>query len=339
LEFYKNFAEEVDPKIYTDKAGIWFRRVREDLDNLRVATEWATNTGNAIAALQIAGSLISFIFVHGPLLSEWYDRIKIALARPEGKERTFARAKALSGIGYMLLAQVYPTEDVRPGLEEALSIGEELDDQWIIATALRNLGLFTSLQGNYVEARSFFEKSLENWREMGTVGKSGCAWTLMLLGDTAFNQVEMTWARSLYQEATTILREIGDINFLAYSVRRLGLLAWREGDYVQAAPLCKESLLLNQEAGDRRGMIACLAGFAAIGIIQGKLEYAAKLMAAVDTQLALIGIKLLHVDQTEYERNLTLLRTELDEKTLSKFWRKGKRMSLEQAIALALEEK
>ena len=38
------------------------------------------------------------------------------------------------------------------------------------------------------------------------------------------------------------------------------------------------------------------------------------------------------------KRNLVLLLTKLDQKILNKFWAKGKAMSLDDAIAFALEE-
>ena len=61
-------------------------------------------------------------------------------------------------------------------------------------------------------------------------------------------------------------------------------------------------------------------------------------MAAVETQLASMGMGLLPVDNMEYERNLAHLRANMDEKDLAKFWAKGKAMSLDEVIAFALEE-
>jgi hypothetical protein len=85
-------------------------------------------------------------------------------------------------------------------------------------------------------------------------------------------------------------------------------------------------------------VLACVAGFADIAVVQGKFERGVTLIAAVETQLATMGMRLLPVDKLEYERNLAHLRAKLDEKTLNKFWIKGNAMSLEKAIALALEE-
>ena len=80
-----------------------------------------------------------------------------------------------------------------------------------------------------------------------------------------------------------------------------------------------------------------MAGFADIAVVQEKFARAAQIMAAVETQLASLGMRLLPVDKMEYERNLAVLRAELDEKTLTKFWTKGKEMSLDDAIACALK--
>ena len=339
LDFYLSLAEKSEPHIGHESV-LWINQLDKELDNIRAAMEWSTNSGKAVAALRMAGSLVYFWFywfARGNLLSEWQHRIQLALSRPGGMERTLARAKALNALGFLYWADMYPI-DRRPELEEALSIGRELGDPWNIATALRYLGLLASMQGNYVEARSLLEQSLEIWRSMGPEGRRGVSWTLTFLGDVALNQKESNEARSIFEETVAILREIGDKNFLAYSVRRLGLLAWREKDFGRAIALCQESLSLNRELRDPRGVLACLAGFADIAVVQGKFARAARLMAAVETQLAAMGMRLLPVDKMEYERNLALLRTQLDEKVSSKVWAKGKAMTFEEAIEFAMEE-
>src|SRR6185503_10515411 len=332
LEFYLGLAEKSEPHIFSGEAVVWISRLGKELDNIRAAMDWSTNSGKAVAALQIAGSLVYFWWTHAFLTSEWHDRIQRVLALPEGQERTLARAKALNGIGSSYWVDPNPI-DRRPQLEEALSIGRELGDRWNIATAQRNLGALHNTRGNYSEARSFLEQALKVWRDMGTEGKLGYAISLAFLGDVALNCNEAEWARSLYNESAAVLSEpaVGDNNFLGYPLRRLGQLAWREENYENAISFCKESLSLNYEVSDPRGVMCCVAGFAAIAVARRNFEQAAELLAAVETQLATIGIGLWHMDQREYERNLALLRAKLDEKTLAKFWKKGKRMSFEDA--------
>ena len=339
LGFYLALAEKSEPYIFSAESAIWVSRLDKELDNIRAAMDWSTNSGKAVAALRIAGSLVYFWWTHGFLASEWHDRIQRALALPEGRERTWARAKALNGIGSSYWADANPT-DRRPQLEEALRIGKELGDRWNIATALRNLGALNTIRGNYSEARLFLEQALEAWQAMGGEGKLGYAISVAFLGDVELSCNQLEKARSLYNKSVAGLREpdVGDNNFLGYPLRRLGQLAWREGNYVHAISFCKESLRLNYEVSDPRGVMCCVAGFAAIAVAQGKFERAAELMAAVETQLVTIGIGLWYMDKMEYERNLTLLVTQLDEKVFDKFWAKGKAMTMEQAIAFALEE-
>jgi predicted ATPase/DNA-binding SARP family transcriptional activator len=337
LGFYLDLAEKSEHNILGRDSAAWFGRLDKELDNIRTAIEWSTNSGKATAALRITGALVYFWFAHGYRGSEWNDRVQQALARPEGRERTLVRAKALNGIGFLYWADISPT-DRRQELEEALSIGMEFGDQWNTATALRNLGLLENIQGNFQAARPFLEQSLKLWKDMGSEGRTGYAYTLIFLGDLALKHDEAERARSLYEESVEILRELGENNYLAFSVRRLGQLLWNAGKFTEAIVLCKESLHLNQELGDQRGVLACLAGFAAIAVAQGRFERATILMGAVETQLTSIGIHLLYMDRLDYDRNLALLRAEFDGKTFTKFWAKGKRMSLDESIVFALEE-
>ncbi|HKY55079.1 MAG TPA: tetratricopeptide repeat protein [Anaerolineales bacterium] len=337
LKFYVDLAERSEPNIFGSESTLWFARLDKEIDNIREAMEWATNSRKAMLALRMASALVEVFFVSRPLiLPEWHDRIQQALSRPEGRARTLIRAKALNAVGYMYWADT-SLADKRAELEEALSIGKEFGDKRNIVAALRNLGLLESMQGNYAEARSLLEQSLEVSQEMDSEDPIGKIWSLHYLGDIAFDLNEAERARSLYEEAISMLREIGEVSLLAYSVRRLGQLACRRGDYESSISLCKESLSLNQEISDLQAILACLVGFAAIALALGKLERAARLMAAVETQLASFSIRLLALDKKEYERNLALLRRQLDEKTLINFWAKGNAMTMEQAIAYALE--
>ena len=337
LEFFVRLAREAELNMFGRESPRWYERLDLELDNIRTAIDWATNSGKADVALDVAGSLVYFWFAHGLSGSEWHDRVQQALARPEGTEPTLARAKALNGLGFMYWADLYPT-DRRPELEEALGIGRELGDARTIATSLRNLGLLANVQGNSAEARSFLEQSLEIWREMGSSGQTGSTWTLIFLGDVALSHSDPEWARSLYEETVAILRELGDLNFLAYSIRRLAQLYWHEGHYEEATRQLRESLHLNRAIFDPRGIIACLAGFAAVEVARGQYPLAAQLMGAVETQLASLGIRLLYMDKMEYDRNLAVLQANMDPRTLQKFWGKGNGMFLEEAIVFALEE-
>jgi predicted ATPase len=337
-QFYLKLAEQSEPKIYGDQTAVWFARLDKDLDNIRSAIEWTTTIGEAQLALRILGALVYFWFARGLVGSEWNDKVQAAFACADGQKRTLARAKALNGIGFMYWMDIYPTGK-RAELEEALSIAVEFGDHWNMAMALRNLGLYENIQGNYAEARAFLEQSLEIWSQMGPLQRLGRANALMFLGDVALNQGDHESARSLFEECMATFSEANDLNFLAYVSRRLAHLAWLNGDVKTALARCKDSLNLNLKAGDPRGVIASIAGIAAIELVRSEFERAGTLLAAVDSQLAAIRVKLLYLDRIEYERNLAVLRRHLSDAVLDECWAEGRALSMDQAIELALESR
>jgi predicted ATPase len=130
LDFYLRLAEKSEPNIFGSESAAWFKRLDKELDNIRAAIEWSTNSGQAVAALRIAASLRLFLVLlyMAISLSEWLDRIQHASFATGGHadERWHAQ-KALNGIGFMYWADI--SHDRRSEVEEALSIGRELGDQ------------------------------------------------------------------------------------------------------------------------------------------------------------------------------------------------------------------
>lgn len=337
LDFFVQLAEQAEPNIYAHDAAAWFRRLRQDLDNLRAATDWATTSGRADLALRLLSSIVEFSFVHGIAASEWTDRVERALQQPEGKRRTLTRAKALTSIGYMSWADPLP-RDRHAELEEAVAIATELGDRHAIASALAILGLVDGVQGHLAEARLNLEKSLRIWRELGPDAKVGTADALLFLGDVLILGGEPVLARASIEESIALWMETGDSHQRGYGARRLAQLAWRAGDLERAFTLCRESLELNRSLGDPRAVCACLAGFAAIRLHQGDIGSAAVLAASMEAELQRLGIRLLYMDRLEYEQTLTEMRAGLAPRKLEQLWAKGLKMSLEKATALALRD-
>ncbi|MFN2118815.1 MAG: tetratricopeptide repeat protein, partial [Anaerolineales bacterium] len=336
LNFHLKLAEEAEQHVYGQESAAWFRRMGAELENFRAAIDWSTSSGKAVLALRILGAVVHYWEARGFLGAEWNDRMHQALARPEAAPRTLVRAKALNGMG-LIYWSATPAMTERAELEEALSISRELSDPWNTAMALRNLGLLENIRGHWASARDLLEQSLEIWAEIESGGGPGRADTLSFLGDALLNLGDRDRARRIHEESVDVLRGAGDYNFLGYSVRRLAHLAWLEGDYEEAFALCKESLRLNQQIGDPRAVLACLAGFAAIATAQGKYAEGATLAGAVERECSANGIRLLLMDRNELQRNLDFLRGQMDERAFEKARSRGQALALADALALALE--
>lgn len=336
LAYYVRLAQDSAPHIFGEQTARWFNRLDQELDNIRLAIEWSSKCHKVTEVFLLLGSLDYFFFVHGPT-SEWQERLHEALSMPGGQEPTLARARALNSVGMLYWADLNSLEGY-PNLQEALEIARQLGDKEIAASALRNLGLFEHLRGNLNKARTLLEQSLDAWLELGPSFMFQKSWTLNFLGDVAFSQGDINQALLFFEESTAILRKFKDKAFLAYAARRLAQLAIQRRNVAHAIPLCRESLQLNVQVNDPRGMLACISTFAAIQLSLGRFSSAVQLFAAVQNLLNQRALfRLLQIDQMEYERNLALLHAQVDKKTLASFWTRGFAMTLEETITYVLE--
>ena len=336
FEFFMRWAEAA-PGVFGADTVKYYEQIDLELDNIRSTMEWAIETRQALLAIRLVCALFYFWYNH-IMQGEWFDRFRRVLSLPEGLERTPERAKALNSLSFFYWAGMTAVNP-RQELEEALSIGRELDSDPIIAQSLMNLGRTESVDGNYSKARSLLEESLDIGQRLGDEHKTEIVLTKNFLGDVIWNQGDLKKAAKLYEECVSAFREIQDQNFLAYTVRRLGQFAYRQGEYEKAALLCGESLSLNQGLRDERGIVACVAAFAGIATARGKFVFAARLFGAVESLLDALGIRLLKSDEMEHDHNVAELCEKLDRVTLEKAWAKGKAMTMEQVIVFALEEK
>jgi hypothetical protein len=116
----------------------------------------------------------------------------------------------------------------------------------------------------------------------------------------------------------------------------LGLLSLGQGDWRQAATRFRESIPLAREINDKYFNLWNVRGLAGVALGEGHPWQAAQLLAAARLHEE---IGHMHpVDRGDYERDVALARAQLGEEAFVIAWATGQAMSLEQAIAYALEE-
>jgi predicted ATPase/DNA-binding SARP family transcriptional activator len=227
-------------------------------------------------------------------------------------------------------------EAARSLYEQSLAIKRELRDEGGIAALLNNLAEAAWYQGDYTSSRSLLEKSVPIWQRLGY--KHGLAHSLNGLGNVAFGQGDYCEARTHYEESLAILRELGNRPGVAELLCNLAGVAWHEGDEGAARSLYAESLAMWRELGDKRGIVGCLQGFGAAASVQRQPVRAARLFGAAAALRDALHVPLPPVDLTDYVRHLAAVRAVLGEGAFRDTWEEGQRMTLEQAIADALQE-
>jgi predicted ATPase/class 3 adenylate cyclase len=370
---FLRLAEEAAPKLHGPDQRNWVDRLEGEHDNLRAALEWcqAQNDGGE-AWLRMTVALSTFWW-HSGYRSEGRAWLERALAAGETASAEL-RGKALVEAGNMALAQgdlvgaaalleqglaVYRQAGDKQGIawaliglghlarhkgdyerdrrltEEALALTREVDDQWMMAIALWNLGNNAQHTGDYERAEGLFRESLALRQAQGD--EQGVAHTLHHLGGLARLRGDYVAARSFHEQSLAIYRREGYKGGIAHSLNSLAKIARLSGDYELGRSLHRESLSLLWELNDKVAITYCLLGLADVAWLQGQARRGAALLAAADALRQAIGLSPNADAVVTYESNLLALRSILGEEAFAAAWAEGQAMTLEQAIAYALE--
>jgi hypothetical protein len=144
--------------------------------------------------------------------------------------------------------------------------------------------------------------------------------------------------KKAYEECLALCREFGDKQREAYQLANLGLVAQHLGNYKQAESMIKQGLVLCKELNAKYPFPVFIAILSGPVASRGDPERAAQLLGASDALFKTMGLGLQPPDQPEIDRFKTLIQEQLGERAFKAAWEKGQSMSLEQAVAYALEE-
>jgi predicted ATPase/Tfp pilus assembly protein PilF len=256
----------------------------------------------------------------------------LALYRSAGnKQATAVTLTALGGLAHNL------GDDAgsRQLQEEALAVHRELDNRQGIASALNNLGLLTQELADHATARACFEEAIAINRELGN--RRSVANTLNNLGLLAYQNGEDDEAAACLDSALALFRAVGSQQGAAIALNNLGHLARRRGDADAALALHRESLALYQALKSRLGVAQCLWGPALLAAALGQPGRAVRLFGAAEAQRARLGYRLWPSLRADYDRARRELSERLGARSFAESWESGAALSLDQAVAEALE--
>jgi len=336
VDFFLRLAEQAEPKINGRDRSLWLERLEVEHDNLRAALAWSREEEpKGEVGLRLAGAL-SWFWFHREYWSEWRGWLDGLLATQESArgrpERTAARAKALSGRGFLAWMQGDQAA-ARSRLEESVALWRELGDKQGLAQALRFLSGSFESQGDYAVARPLAEESVALFRK--GEDKFGLGITLSRLGITALAQGDYAVARASLEEGVAICRKIEDDWALALALRNLGIGAFRQGDYERAAVQLRESLTVLGEPGNPLYM-QNLELLAAAVSMRGDHGRAAWLFGSAEALRQAVGAFVLPLYRAEYDGGVAAARAGLDEGAFTAAWAEGRGMTPEQAVEYAL---
>ncbi len=315
----------------------WLQRLVVVRPNLRAVLQWALDTGEAEFALRLNGALFSF-WIYCSDLKEADNWLERTLAMPREEQTVMsiaAEAKVLNAAGYTAALQGDYTQ-AQARFEHGLALYTQIGDQRGIASLIQGCGFVAMLRGDLAPATEYVERSLMLFRE--AQDSWGIAWSLYDLGYLGLAQGDMVRARRLLEQALVRLREQGIMWGIYRALLALGFIMLEQDHLARAAELYHEGLTLQRQLRFQQHSADGLEGLAGVAVAQGQPERAARLLGAAEALRESIATPRWHVYQTNYERTLAAARAQLDDEAWAAAWAVGRAMSLEQAVAYALED-
>jgi hypothetical protein len=246
--YYLELAEAADAGFRGRRQAEWLKRLEVEHDNLRTALDWALAAPaeeRAEKALQLAGALPWFWYLHGYFL-EGRERLTKAL-RQSPESRTAARAQALAGLA--LLANVLGDHGAARSVAEAsAALFQALGDRRGLAGPLATMGAALSWLGETALSEVRLTEALALYREAGE--RWDTARVLNELGGCRADRAGDPTGRNMLLESAAILGDLGDQHLLGRAQISLGVLAYVSGQYVAARSSLEKSVELGRASGD-----------------------------------------------------------------------------------------
>jgi predicted ATPase/class 3 adenylate cyclase len=330
--YFLDLAERGDQEVRGPSQVEWLQRLNAMRENWRAALEWAIETQQTGAALQMARKLDRSWFVRGDHTEAqyWLGRV---LALPDSPGYPEAYSEALTQLANHKWLIIGPRE-ARPPAEQALAIARAHDDKWNTAKALAVLGLVLTNENDFAAAQSTLEESSALFREVQD--QWGYAHTLICLALGYYVQDDRAAALALHQEALVLFRELGDRYFESVALRFIGNLLVKHDNLAGGLAAFREALMLAQQLDSKWEIFALMLSFAEAAQGSRNPAQAVRLYVAAKKMADAMGAWRPE-DDAELQNSLASCRAALGESGFVTAAEQGRSMTMEQAIDCALE--
>jgi predicted ATPase/class 3 adenylate cyclase/DNA-binding XRE family transcriptional regulator len=340
--YYLALAEEVEPWLVGGpRLPEALVRLEREHDNLRAGLQWARRLREVALGLRLAGALSRYWVLRGQLSEgwEWLDGL-LALEAAGAAVSGRVQAKALYGAGELATYQHDLSRGV-PLLEQSLTLAREAGEMGLTVRVLNRLGLAAEFQYDLGRATARFEESLAVARELGD--PLLIRLPLCSLGMVAYLQGDLQQAEAHLAVVVAMERKAGDLLWLAYDLGNLAATRRRQGDLPQTFRLLREAFTILRDVGERGWPLMVfserqLMVLACALAVVGRGEQAARFLGAGTALHAAFGFATPDSERADIEAAVAPARAALGEAAWAAAFAAGRTLSLEEAVAQALDE-
>ncbi len=333
LAYFLDLAEQAEKEIRGPEQAEWLHHLAAMRDNLRSALEWAIETKQTEVALQMAGHLSWFWFRRSDLSEgrQWLGRV---VELPDALQYPKLYSYMLAQLAFHIWLQSGPKQ-ARPFVEQALSVAHIQNNKWNIAWVLTILGLVLIQEGDFRGAQPALEQSKALFREVHDEWGDALAIISLALG--AYIEGDQTTSLALHEEGLAAFRQLGDKYFENVALRFIGMNQIKQGHLTRGVAALRESLRITQQLNSKYEIAAALRPIGDAAQAEGNCVRTVHLYWASRNIFDSIGVWR-QEDNAEFENDLAPCRAALSQAEFEQAVEQGHLMTMEQAIAYALDD-
>ncbi len=330
LEAYLALAAQAQPHFFGSERKTWLDRLEIDLDNFRVALDWAIASKDARRAMQLSACFWRFWQMRGHI-DEGRARLTAVLALPQGDQLSKERLQALEAAASLAYWQADMVTAQRL-YDECLELTRQVGDTAALANALYNAAFPLILTLSDVNrARRLLEEALPIYRELGDT--SGTARTLWTLGNVRHFEGRDEEALPIEEEAQALFRTADDRFGLAWCLHTTGQVQLKLSNIDGARKSFLEAMHIFEEANDVSGKVLQLENLSEVIRRDGDPYLATRLASAARAQQGVTGA---NIGALVSEREGRSGQEGLTKERADQAWAEGQAIGLEDAIAQAV---
>ena len=330
--FYLALAEREGGGDVLSASAPWLDAAERDHDNLRAALHWFGRRGTHDQALALAAGVARLWYLRG-YMAAGLARLREVLAAAGAAARTPAGVRVL-GAAARFARYAGDLAQARAYAEAGLALAEELDDPGQRGQSLSYLGVLAHQAGDLAGARALQEQALALLRQGREELKTAAA--LDRLAQVVSGLGEAAAARRLQEEALALRRALGSAVGMGWSFAHLGDLAVDGGDLAARRRAYAECFAVSAGLLPPPVLARALEGCAAVAVAARRGERGLRLLGAAAVLRETSGA--VTDGRERAQRTAELARQQAGQRVADAAWSQGQAMSLEQAVADALED-
>lgn len=340
IDISRSAGLELDTMFYLANLG-HLVLTRGRYDEARGYFEECLETARRIGLLYWLGMILALLAVVARAQKDQsagraFSEEALGVSRQSGERRSVARI--LLSLGQLAFVEG-DFDQARTSFNESLQIFRELNERGLLTIALNAIAYLEMATREFEPASRHLEEALRIAREDDIRLMEGHL--LHGLGEALEGQGDLAAARKLFDESLEALEASGTPEGTALPLTSLGDVALAENDFEIAGRHHREALQIRAKRGNPKEISENLHGLASVASGLGNFERAARLFGASDRYRPPSGVWISNIRPTatrSYPDTIEKLRKALGAEAFEAEWEKGRKLSIEEAVAHALSQ-